>query len=186
MEKIEIKLFLKMFLPLIDRSKGGEALRCLFRHTTALNIRKGETLFPGNISGTAGQIIVICSGLVNGFLQDNKWGNTNLWLGQEGSIYICNGQNSAKPENLNLEAIEDSMIFLIDYEDLEKCYKSQPELAKLFYSNLLPSAMKDVNERNIIFRLPDVACRITRFQQSYPGLYERLPKDLLISYALCG
>jgi len=186
MEKIEIKFFLKMFLPLIDSSKGRAAIRCLFRHTITLNIPKGETFFPKNTSGTAGQIIVVYRGLVNGFLQDSKWGKTNIWLGQESSIYICRGQNSSDPENLHLEAIEDAVVFLINHEDLEDCYKSYPELAELFYSHFLPSAMHDVNERNIIFRLPDVACRITRFRTFYPGLYERLPKALLLSYALCG
>ncbi|WP_412465765.1 hypothetical protein [Pedobacter sp. KLB.chiD] len=186
MEKIEMKFFLKMFLPLIDRNKGRAALRCLFRHTIALNIRKGETLFPKNISGTNGQIIMVCTGLVNGFLQDNECGKINIWLGKEGSIYICQGQNNARQENFNLEAIEDTIVFLVDYEDLEDCYQSYPELAELFYSYLLPHAMNDVSERNIIFRLPDVACRIMRFQKAYPGLYERLPKNLLLSYALCG
>lgn len=186
MKKREIKFFLKMFLPLIDRIEGREALRCLFRHTKALSIQEGETLFPSNISGTAGQIIVVYSGLLNGFLQDNEWGKTNIWLGQEGSIYICQGQNSSRPQNLNLEAVEDAIIFLIDYECLENCYNSHPELAELFYSHLLPHAMNDVSERNIIFRMPDVACRITRFRTFYPGLYERLPKELLVAYALCG
>jgi hypothetical protein len=186
MEKKEIKYFLKIFLPLINRKEGRAALRCLFRHTVAFNLRKGETLFPKNSSGTAGQIIVICNGLVNGFLQDNEWGKTNIWLGQEGSIYVCQGQNSPRPENLNLEAIEETMVFLIDREDLQACYQSHPELAELFYSYFLPCAMSDASERNIIFRLPDVACRITRFRKFYPGLYERLPKDLLLSYALCG
>jgi len=186
MEILEIKLFLKMFLPLIDRTKSRAALRCLFRHTTALNIHKGETLFPKNTFSTAGQIIMICSGLVNSFLQDDEFGKINVWLGQEGSIYICQGQNSSRPENLNLEAIEDAIVFLIDYEDLETCYKLHPELAELFYSHLLPCAMNDVSERNIIFRLPDAGCRITRFRTFYPGMYERLPKELLLSYALCG
>lgn len=186
MEKIEIKFFLKMFLPLINPREGRAALRCLFRHTTAFTLQKGETLFPKNISGTVGQIIVVCSGLVNGFLQDNECERTNIWLGQKGSIYICRGQNSSRPEHLNLEAIEEAIVFLIDHEELEACYKSHPELAEIFYTYFLPCAMSDVSERNIIFRLPDVAYRITRFRKVYPGLYERLPKDLLLSYALCG
>lgn len=186
MEKIEIKFFLKMFLPLINQREGRAALRCLFKHTTAFTLQKGQMLFPKNISGTVGQIIVVCSGLINGFLQDDEWEKTNIWLGQKGSIYICRGQNSPRTENLNLEAIEEAIIFLIDYEELEACYQSHPELAELFYTYFLPCAMSDASERNIIFRLPDVAYRINRFRKFYPGVYERLPKDLLLSYALCG
>ncbi|MBB6235600.1 hypothetical protein HDC90_000197 [Pedobacter sp. AK013] len=181
MEVGYIKYFLKVFLPLLDRKKDRAAIRFMYRHTAFLSIRKGKTLFRPNSSTANGNIIIVADGLVNGYLAKGEAEQTNIWLGMKGSVHIPNGFKQTDG-NFNLFAVEDTIVFLIDQTELEEGCSWYPVLDSLFNAYLLPTAMADLNNRNILFRLQNTENRISLFKRIYPGLFDLIPTDLLLSY----
>lgn len=181
MEVGYIKYFLKVFLPLLDRKKDRAAIRFMYRHTVFLSIRKGKTLFKPNSSVANGNIIIVADGLVNGYLVNEEAEQTNIWLGAKGSVYIRNGFKQTDG-NFNLFAIQDTIVFLIDQTELEEGCAWYPVLDSLFKTYLLQTAISDVNNRNILFRLQNTENRISLFKRIYPGLFDQIPSDLLLSY----
>ncbi|NII81236.1 MULTISPECIES: hypothetical protein [unclassified Pedobacter] len=181
MEVGYIKYFLKIFLPLLDRKKDRAAIRFMYRHTAFLSIRKGKTLFKPNSSSANGNIIIVADGLVNGYLVNEEAEQTNIWLGAKGSVYIPNGFKQTDG-NFNLFAIQDTIVFLIDQTELEEGCAWYPVLDSLFNDYLLQTAISDVNNRNILFRLQNTENRISLFKRIYPGLFDQIPTDLLLSY----
>ncbi|QNR85211.1 hypothetical protein H9N25_01545 [Pedobacter riviphilus] len=181
MEVGYIKYFLKIFLPLLDRKKDRAAIRFMYRHTAFLCIRKGKTLFKPNSSTANGNIIIVADGLVNGYLVNEEAEQTNIWLGPKGSVYIPNGFKQTDG-NFNLFAIQDTIVFLIDQTELEEGCAWYPVLDSLFNDYLLQTAISDVNNRNILFRLQNTENRISLFKRIYPGLFDQIPTDLLLSY----
>jgi hypothetical protein len=181
MEVSYIKYFLKVFLPLLDRKKDRAAIRFMYRHSACFSINKGKTLFKPNSSAVAGSLIIVADGLVNGYLTNNEEEQINIWLGMEDNMYICDNFKDAD-HNFNLFAIEDSIVFLIDKSELEEGCAWYPVLDALFNTYLLRSAIADANNRNILFRLQNIENRISLFKRIYPGLFDRMPSDLLLSY----
>lgn len=181
MEVANIKYFLKVFLPLLDRKKDRAAIRFMYRHTAFLSIRKGKTLFKPNSSAANGNLIMVAEGLVNGYLVNEEAEQVNIWLGTKGGVYIPNGFKQADG-NFNLFAIEDTIVFLIDQAELEEGCAWYPVLDSLFNTYLLRTAISEVNNINILFRLQNTENRISLFKRIYPGLFDRMPTDLLLSY----
>ncbi|WP_316847648.1 hypothetical protein [Pedobacter psychrodurus] len=180
MEVSYIKYFLRVFLPLLDRKNDRAAIRFMFRHTAFFSISKGKRLFGPNHRSTAGNLIIVGDGLVNGYLRNNEEEHANIWLGTKGSVYIYN--HSKMDDNFNLFAIEDAIVFLIDQSELKEGCAWYPVLDTLFNAHLLRKAFSDVNNRNILFRLQHTENRISLFRRMYPGLFDRMPTDLLLSY----
>lgn len=181
MEVGYIKYFLKVFLPLLDRKKDRAAIRFMYRHTAFLSICKGKTLFKPNSSLANDNIIIVADGLVNGYLVNEEAEQANIWLGTKGSVYIPNGFKQTDG-NFNLFAIKDTIVFLIDQTELEEGCEWYPVLDSLFNTYLLRTAISDVNNRNILFRLQNTENRISLFKRIYPGLFDQIPTDLLLSY----
>ena len=181
MEVGYIKYFLKVFLPLLDRKKDRAAIRFMYRHTAFFSIHKGKTLFKSNSSVANNSIIIVADGLVNGYLVNEEAEQANIWLGTKGSVYIPNGFKQADG-NFNLFAIKDTIVFLIDQTELEDGCEWYPVLDSLFNNYLLQTAISDVNNRNILFRLQNTENRISLFKRIYPGLFDQIPTDLLLSY----
>jgi hypothetical protein len=180
MEVGNIKYFLKVFLPLLDRKKDRAAIRFMYRHTAFLSISKGKTLFKPNSSAANGNIIIVADGLVNGYLTNEDREQANIWLGMKGGVYI--GNDFKQDQNFNLFAIEDTIVFLIDQTELAEGCAWYPVLDSLFNTYLFRAAISDVNNRNILFRLQNIENRISLFKHIYPGLFDRMPTDLLLSY----
>lgn len=181
MDVAYIKYFFKAFLPLLDRVKDRAAIRFLYRHTAFFTIQKGKPLFRPSSTAANGNIIIIADGLVNGFLLNRDAEQVNIWLGKPGSIYICE-DFSFTDHTFNLLAIEDTVVFIIDKNELEEGCAWYPALDSLFNFYLLRNAMADVNNRNILFRMQNIENKTRLFKRMYPGLSERLPAELLISY----
>ncbi|MDQ0641034.1 hypothetical protein QF042_004599 [Pedobacter sp. W3I1] len=176
-----IKYFLKIFLPLLDRKKDRAAIRFIYRHTAFFSISKGKTLFKPNSSAAVGSLIIVADGLVNGYIANVEAGQANIWLGMKGSVYICDNFKQTD-HNFNLLAIEDTIVFFIDQTELAEGCAWYPALDSLFNSCLLQTAVSDVNNRNILYRLQTIENRISLFKRIYPGLYDRMSTDLLLSY----
>jgi CRP-like cAMP-binding protein len=181
MEVSNIKYFLRVFLPLLDRKKDRAAIRFMYRHTAFLSIGKGRTLFKPNSSAANGNLIIVADGLVNGYLANEETGQTNIWLGMKDSVYICDHFKQTD-HHFNLLAIEDTIVFVIDQTELAEGCAWYPVLDSLFNTHLLQTAISDVNNRNILFRLQNIENRISLFKRIYPGLFDRMPTDLLLSY----
>ncbi|MFD2582302.1 hypothetical protein ACFSR6_07375 [Pedobacter vanadiisoli] len=175
------RYFLKVFLSLLDSKKNRAAIRFLYRHTTFRNISEGETLFEVNSPTANGQVIYVAEGLVNGYISNEGQKSSDIWLGKSGSTYICDDY-SYTGYSFNINALENSVIFIIDKCEFEEGCAWYPELDSLFDVYFLSNAINDVNNRNILFRLQDIENRTRLFRQIYPDLYERIPADLLISY----
>ncbi|RBQ09927.1 Crp/Fnr family transcriptional regulator [Pedobacter miscanthi] len=181
MDVAYIKYFYKVFLPLLDRVKDRAALRFLYRHTAFFTIQKGKPLFRPNSTAANGSIIIIADGLVNGFLLNKDAEQANIWLGKPGSIYICD-DFSFTDHTFNLLAIEDTVVLIIDKKELEEGCNWYPSLDSLFNFYLLRNAMADANNRNILFRMQNIENKTRLFRRMYPGLSERIPAELLLSY----
>jgi hypothetical protein len=175
------KCFLKVFLLLLDRKKDRAALRFLYRHTTFQNIHQGDTLFETNNLAANGKIIYVAKGLVNGYITDENQKQANIWLGRTGSTYISDDFSYIE-HTFNILAIEHSTVLIIDKYEFEEGCAWYPALDALFHSYFLRNALTDVNNRNIFFRLQNIENKTRLFKRIYPGLYERIPAKLLMSY----
>jgi len=180
MELSEIKCFLKMFHCFFNRNSDRAALRFLYRNTTAFFLPPGEKAFHSESFLAGGNIIIVSSGLVNGFILEGDLKQTDIWLGTENSVFIWD--KSQSPGAFNVESIEQTLIFLMDLNEMTTACAIYPVLHGFLNNYIFARAIQEVNRRNILFRLLEPLSKISRFKKDYPGVFERLPEKLALSY----
>lgn len=180
MELSEIRCFLKMFHCFFNRRSDKAALRFLYRNTTAFVLSPGEKAFHSESFIGGGNIIIVSSGLVNGFILEGDLKQADIWLGAENSVFIWDKSQSHGV--FNVESIEQTLIFSIDLNKMTTACAIYQELHSFLNNYIFARAIQDVNRRNILFRLLEPVSKISRFKKDYPGLFERLPKKLALSY----
>nr|WP_199156761.1 hypothetical protein [Pedobacter sp. ASV2] len=179
-----LKSFLTLFLPYLDRTRDRAALRFLHRHVKFSLILSRSIIISKDFIGPSIPIAVVMEGLINYRIINDDRQQNDPWIGVKGSVIIpppIDFQNSRCGE-LVVEAFQDAKIIFIDATRLEEGIQLYPQLNSILFRFIFPKAIYDVNQRNIFFRLPKLSSRIKYFQQLFPGVMELLPAELVESY----
>lgn len=85
------------------------------------------------------------------------------------------------PSNLNIDAIEDSELFLIKQSDVEEMYQVLPQLERYF--RILAERSLATSQQRLIDALSLTAAeRYTNFCRRYPSLIQSIPQKYVASY----
>jgi len=154
-------------------------VRKIAPHGKIVEVRKGDTFI--RFGRTDKRIGFVISGLFRGVAFENDEEQT-LWFSSELDIiasYISILHN--EPSNLNTEALEDSRVFVIDYEVIRNQAKKDLELSnsllKMMEQLLLESYKR--LEKYIFYSPED---RYRRILEDKPEILNRVSQKLLASY----
>jgi CRP-like cAMP-binding protein len=144
-----------------------------------LTLRSGEYfLEEGQLCRYVG---FIEEGLVRYHMNDNGSQKT-LYFNKEGE-FVSNYQSflPREPSNTSIQAIEDTALQVINYENLQRLYSDVSEgekLGRLAIEGVFLSSMQQLKS----FYRDSPTERYQEFLQSYPDLAQRIPQYHIASY----
>jgi CRP-like cAMP-binding protein len=120
-------------------------------------------------------------GLVRYHMNDNGSEKT-LYFNKEGE-FVSNYQSflPREPSNTSIQAIEDTMLQIINYDDLQRLYSGVREgekLGRLAIEYVFLNSMQQLKS----FYKDSPAERYQQFLRSYPDLAQRIPQYYIASY----
>ncbi|MBT1711860.1 Crp/Fnr family transcriptional regulator [Fulvivirgaceae bacterium PWU5] len=120
-------------------------------------------------------------GLVRYHMNDNGSQKT-LYFSKEGE-FVSNYQSflPREPSNTSIQAIEDTALQVINYENLQQLYSGVSEgekLGRLAIENVFLSSLQQLKS----FYKDSPAERYQQFLRSYPSLAQRIPQYHIASY----
>ena len=99
----------------------------------------------------------------------------NWWISDKESL------NTGRPSRSNIDALEDSVVFLWSKEDYESLMREIPVLAS--FSERLLSRSFDASQNRIYAAISSSAEeRYLEFMKAYPDLFSRIPQHMIASY----
>jgi CRP-like cAMP-binding protein len=144
-----------------------------------LKLRAGEYfLEEGQLCRYVG---FIEEGLVHYHMNDNGSQKT-LYFSREGE-FVSNYQSflPREPSNTSIQAIEDTALQVINYENLQRLYSGVSEgekLGRLAIESVFLSSLEQLKS----FYKDSPAERYQQFLRSYPSLAQRIPQYYIASY----
>lgn len=103
------------------------------------------------------------------------------WFASEGSFITCNDSfMQRKPSYLNLEVLEDSILYSINYENLMKLFKIYE--MESFGRSLFYNALSELSERMYTVLFQDAEKRYQLFLTRYPEVAMRAPLGHIASF----
>ena len=99
----------------------------------------------------------------------------NWWISDKESL------NTGRPSRSNIDALEDSVVFLWSKEDYESLMREIPFLAS--FSERLLARSFDASQNRIYTAISSSAEeRYLEFMKAYPDLFSRIPQHMIASY----
>jgi len=99
----------------------------------------------------------------------------NWWIGDFDAFY------NQVPSKLYIEAIEDSKLLAIHYDDLQQLYKVAP-IFERYFRLLVTNAFIAQRKRILSALEKDTKARYLEFQKSYPNIEMRVPNYHVANY----
>jgi CRP-like cAMP-binding protein len=99
----------------------------------------------------------------------------NWWMSEIGSFH------SRKPSEMNIDALEDTIVLQISYEDLISLYKQAPKFDKIFRI-LIENSYVSLQKRMLQNISSTAEDRYLSFIQNYPHLNNRLPQNQIAAF----
>lgn len=99
----------------------------------------------------------------------------NWWMSEIGSFH------SRKPSEMNIDALEDTIVLQISYEDLISLYKQAPKFDKIFRV-LIENSYVSLQKRMLQNISSTAEDRYLSFIQNYPHLTNRLPQNQIAAF----
>jgi len=158
-----------------------QELKQVYKHTKLIKINPGEQLSFTH-QKEDDKILFVIYGILNGFFIPEENERINIWLGHFGSIIKPADIKEIIPEVFVIEAIEYAEVLEISQKKLEEIGFYFPYILKHMIEHIYLKMMQDANNRNTLFRMCNHTLRFNYFREIYPGLDEKLPKDLLEAY----
>jgi CRP-like cAMP-binding protein len=120
-------------------------------------------------------------GLVRYHMNDNGSQKT-LYFSKEGE-FVSNYQSflPREPSNTSIQAIEDTALQVINYENLQRLYSGVREgekLGRLAIENVFLNSLQQLKS----FYKDSPTARYQQFLRSYPSLVQRIPQYHIASY----
>ncbi len=179
-ELIQVQLqplldYLQKLIPLSTMEK--ELVTSLFK--SRLYRKRQYVLQEGDVCNHFNFVVRGCLRL---YKVDDK-GNThiihfaaeNWWMSEIGSFH------SRKPSEMNIDALEDTIVLQISYEDLISLYKQAPKFDKIFRV-LIENSYVSLQKRMLQNISSTAEDRYLSFIQNYPQLNNRLPQNQIAAF----
>jgi len=124
----------------------------------------------------------VCKGCLRNYRLDENgaehtlsFSKENWWTGDRESLY------SGKPALSNIDALEDSVVLLINNEDFEMICARIPELNNLVKTVLNNSFIANLDRIHSVIS-SDAEQKYKNFMEKYPDLTYRVPQHMIASY----
>jgi len=146
---------------------------------TEKHIKKGEHfLSEGQVCRT---VAIISSGLVRYYVNDDGNDGT-YYFGSEGN-FVCDYESFLPqvPSTKNIQALEDTSLYIISYDGLQQLYQGIKEgerLGRLGIEQVFVNVLQQLTS----FYKDSPEERYRRFLQSYSGISQRVPQYYIASY----
>lgn len=99
----------------------------------------------------------------------------NWWVGDFDAFY------NQVPSNLHIEAIEDSLLLAINYDDLQELYQVAP-IFERYFRLLITNAFVAQRKRILSTLEKNTKARYLEFRKSYPNIETRVPNYHIANY----
>jgi len=144
-----------------------------------VSVDKGEVLLKEG--DTANRMYFIEKGLLFGKVNRDGRDIVN-WFADEGDfVTSMYSFISRRPAHESIEALEDSILYMISYDDLQTLYRHSPSFERLG-RQLTERDYIQLEERALILQSSSATERYRLFLEKEPELYHRISLGLLSSY----
>lgn len=155
------------------------AQKFLAKHTRPVVVQRGKFLLKAGTVCT--EAYFIHQGLLRGYVVQNGKEITT-WINAENELVSSiSGLSSQAPSFENIQALEDSYLLSLRFDDLEKLYALHPDF-NICIRKLLQKYYGDADSRAILARLSNAVNKYERFLQASPQLVNRVPLKYIASY----
>jgi len=173
-----IEPLLNYFEKMISLSKEEKDLVTQYFHPRLFRKRQ-YILQEGNVCN---QMYFVVRGCLRMYKIDDE-GNTHLlqfaaenyWINDLGSFY------SEKPSELNIDALEDTMVLQISHDDLISLYTQAPKFHRIFRV-LIENSYVSLQKRLLQTISSTAEDRYQYFLETYPHLANRLSQTQIASF----
>lgn len=124
----------------------------------------------------------VCKGCLRAFEVDAKgvehvvqFSPEDWWIGDIYSFY------TNEPSRLNIEALEDTELFVFDKDSFEDLYEKIPKMER-YFRLLMQNSLISLSQRIISSMSKSAAERYCDFIQRYPQIEQRVPNHQIASY----
>lgn len=143
------------------------------------SIKKGEHfLSEGNVCRS---VAMISTGLVRYYINDD--GNEGTYyFGREGD-FVCDYESflTQEPSNKNIQALEDTSLYIVSHDGLQKIYKDLKEgerLGRLGIEHVFVNVLQQLSS----FYKDSPQLRYQRFLNTFSDISQRVPQYYIASY----
>lgn len=168
------------FLKRVDFSK--EELDSICSCIVVKKVKKKKSvLIEGNIPNS---VIYVNQGVLRMFTNDEDFEEQTFDFAAENCwMADLEGFKNQRPSKVNIEAIEDSELFLLQYQDVVKLHKVIPKLERFSRFHAEEKYIEAMNRLQKINH-PNYSAeeRYLAFMMCYPYLINRIPLTYLASY----
>jgi CRP-like cAMP-binding protein len=140
--------------------------------------RKEKFIFENKIDR---RIAFVLEGLFRGYLIQKAEEITIWFSGEYELIASYNGILLNESSKITYQALEDSTIFVFEYDDLKQLAKDNIQIAFSIIT-MLEKFLIESLQRNERFILMDAETRYNNLVQNKPNIVQRVPQKLLASY----
>jgi len=175
MGKLELRKHLSRFVTLTD----NEFERALAYFSTNSVKRETVLLQPGE---PVHYTFWIIKGLLYSTQQDEQgrehvmqFAIENCWITDQHGFY-----NQA-PASLRIQALEDSTVFRLSFQDRERVCEALPKMNHFFRRKANDSFVKQ-QKRLLTYMTSNAQERFDQLMMEYPCLVQRVPKHILAAY----
>jgi CRP-like cAMP-binding protein len=173
---IEFKNKILKYYPISDETFD------LFKNITSFRkLYKGEVLL--HIGEVSKHFCFICKGAVIAYFTD-KEGNTynkNIFLERQFAGSTVSALLKV-PSEFTLQAIEDSTIISINYQQYKELVHKNDELKNYYIAYLEKNWVIDKEQREISLVMENAGIRYQKFLAEYPNIDKRIPLQHIASH----
>ena len=149
------------------------------RKCFSYRVKKGEFLVRSG--ELCPYVYFIQKGILRGYVQDSKKEITT-WITAENELATSITSFHAQQKSFeNIQAIEESELTGLHYDDLQYLYTNHPEV-NVTGRKLLEKYYKDAEERAYIARLTEATSKYQRFIATKSFMLNRVPLKFIASY----
>ena len=165
---------IRSFIPL--SSQDEEIVRRLFHKKT---FKKGDHLLQAG--SICRYIIFIETGLVRYYINSDGEEHTN-YFNKEGE-FVCDYMSFLPqvPSYVNIQALEDTTIFVISFNDIQQFYKEVEHGERFGRLGIEQVFVNVINQIKSLYTDPPEV-RYSQFLSSFPDIGQRIPQYYIASY----
>jgi CRP-like cAMP-binding protein len=147
--------------------------------TFTVFVRKGEMLVSAGEHCST--IYYIKRGIFRSYIREGIKDITTWITGEQEFITPITSFGIKEPVKENIQALEDSELCGIRYDDLEYLYNHYPE-TNIVGRKILEKYFRDAEERAFIARLTEATSKYKRFIATKSNMLNRVPLKFIASY----